>query len=186
MFLLLHIHVHVALLRIATAYEALKDYQETVEHCELLLKLEPNNKRCQELLNKVRQHYVPDVTRDTNRKGKRITIKEMDKKIDEETDKGIKPAATNNQSVTMESHDTKVLKTPSNPPPPVVPTPIPPVVPTPTPPVDTPKQPPPSLPANVQFLKDGGNELFRVGQYGAAVNKYTKAIELLKKGDLLN
>ena len=163
-------------MRCATAYEALKDYQETVEHCEQLLKLEPNNKRCQELLNKVRQHYVPDASRDTNRKkGRRIKIEETDEKIDDKTAMGIKMAATDNQST--KSRDTSTEKVPTKTPDPLTSS-----VTAPIPSLTTPTRPPPLLPANVQFLKDSGNELFRVGQYGAAVSKYTKAIELLEKG----
>ncbi len=43
--------------------------------------------------------------------------------------------------------------------------------------------PPPPLPPHIQRLKDKGNGLFRSGQYGEAVQWYTKAVEKLEKGE---
>ena len=42
--------------------------------------------------------------------------------------------------------------------------------------------PPPPIPSHIQKLKDEGNDLFRRGQYGEAVNKYTTAVNQLEKG----
>ena len=168
---------YTALLRSATALKALKEYPECVEMCERLLKLDPNNKKCQKLLTTVRQDYVPDTARDSNRhKGKRITIEEVDQKIDKET-VNLQSTSSNTKSdtgITVASESEGVPMKSSNPPAAVVTTPT-------APSVTTPIVPPP-LPTNVQFLKDSGNELFRVGQYGAAVDKYTKAIQLIGKG----
>lgn len=169
-----------ALLRCATACDALKDYHEAVEMCERLLRIEPNNKRCQELLSKVRQSYVPDTSRDSNRKpkGKRLTIEEVDEKGNTNL-----TTPTNNRSSpgddssfvcsTGEVSERSSAQTTSNP--------------STTPPQSaTPMTvaPPTPLPMNVQFLKDKGNELFRVGQYATALGKYTSAIEELEKSEL--
>ena len=40
----------------------------------------------------------------------------------------------------------------------------------------------PPLPPRIQILKDGGNDLFRTGQYAAALKKYSDAIKLLETG----
>lgn len=45
-----------------------------------------------------------------------------------------------------------------------------------------PPEPPPELPPAVKKLKEEGNDLFRRGQYGEAVNRYSKGIKLLEKG----
>ena len=45
-----------------------------------------------------------------------------------------------------------------------------------------PPEPPPELPPSVKKLKEEGNDLFRRGQYGDAVNRYSKGIKLLEKG----
>ena len=45
-----------------------------------------------------------------------------------------------------------------------------------------PPEPPPELPPSVKKLKEEGNDLFRRGQYGEAVNRYSKGIKLLEKG----
>ena len=45
-----------------------------------------------------------------------------------------------------------------------------------------PPEPPPELPPSVKKLKEEGNDMFRRGQYGEAVNRYTKGIKLLEKG----
>ena len=45
-----------------------------------------------------------------------------------------------------------------------------------------PPEPPPELPPLVKKLKEEGNDLFRRGQYGEAVNRYSKGIKLLEKG----
>ena len=44
------------------------------------------------------------------------------------------------------------------------------------------RDPPPPFPLRVQSLKDEGNVLFRSGQYGDAVKKYSEAIRLLEGG----
>ena len=49
--------------------------------------------------------------------------------------------------------------------------------------VAPPPAPPPALPQSVQKLKDEGNDMFRRGQYGEAVDRYTKGIKILQKGD---
>ncbi|XP_077990089.1 sperm-associated antigen 1-like [Glandiceps talaboti] len=41
-------------------------------------------------------------------------------------------------------------------------------------------QPPPPLPDSVVFLKNHGNELYKAGQYGEAIERYSKAIGKLK------
>ena len=118
---------------------------------------------------------MPDMTHNTNRrpKGKRITIQEVDKQIDKETEESLHQGAgvTGNEEFVCSTGevcsqaDQGTVKSP-DPQPPVVATPL----------------PPPALPTNVQFLKDEGNQLFRVGQYAAALKKYSKALELLEAG----
>ena len=49
------------------------------------------------------------------------------------------------------------------------------------PPPMMPVAPPPELPPSVKKLKEEGNDMFRRGQYGDAVNRYTKGIKTLEK-----
>ena len=42
---------------------------------------------------------------------------------------------------------------------------------------------PPPLPPGVARLKEKGNELFKAGQYGEAINQYQLAINILKDGE---
>ena len=50
--------------------------------------------------------------------------------------------------------------------------------------VERPKTPPP-LPKAVADLKAKGNDLFKSGQYGDAIEAYSKAVQKLKSGELL-
>ena len=48
--------------------------------------------------------------------------------------------------------------------------------------VAPPPEPLPELPLSVKKLKDEGNDLFRRGQYGEAVSRYSQGVKLLEKG----
>ena len=155
--------------------------------------MEPDNKKCQELLNKVRQSYVPDTSRDSNRKtgggggkgrggGKRINIEETDNipvSVISQEPPTAASAGTKHHPAATGTTETFVCETGTVADQGKVPVksldPLPSVSATPT--------APPPLPTSVQFLKDEGNQLFRVGQYGSAVNKYSKAIKLLEAGE---
>ena len=206
-----------ALLRRATANESLKKYKVAMDDVESVLKLEPNNKRAQELLNKLHQHCSPqteEASATEGKKGKRITIAEVEsdetvnksevvdeksrvvadddnlklkegieakeepklteenEKVeskepaeaensekeetqmkDDESNEGSNPEITSSDSQKQECTAGAIT----------MPLPIP-------------------LPSHVQELKDAGNSYFRSGQYGNAVDQYSTAIELLRKG----
>ena len=41
------------------------------------------------------------------------------------------------------------------------------------------------LPDSIATLREAGNQLFREGQYGDAIEKYSEALTRLEKGELL-
>lgn len=162
MWLFIHylLSVHLAFLRRATARDALKQHKEAIEDLEMVLKLDPNNKRAQDLLNKIRKEEVPGNKDETkggtkSKKGKRIIIEEVDDKTgsDEKQESPVEEVKSTVDHIPL-TH----------------------------PPVDHTPVPPPPLPSHIQSLKDDGNTLFRTGQYASAAEKYNEAIEQLKAG----
>lgn len=152
--------VNLAFLRRATARDALKQHKEAIEDLEIVLKLDPNNKRAQDLLNKVKKEEAPGDKDETKgaakaKKGKRIIIEEVDDKTG--SDEKEEPPVEEVKSTVDHAPLTH-------------------------PPVDHTPLPPPPLPSHIQSLKDDGNTLFRTGQYGSAAEKYSEAIQQLKAG----
>lgn len=193
-----------ALLRRATANESLKKYKAAIDDVESVLKLDPSNKRAQELSSKLQGSSNPqteEVAATEGKKGKRIAIAEVesDEKIKTELNNGkskvmseqnvelkekvqaqeeakskedIKPDTAKEKEVDSRSMEETTFKATSD---------------------DSQKQEyasdvplPTPLPPRAQQLKDAGNGCFRSGQYGNAMEQYTAAIELLKKGTKLS
>ncbi|XP_011402495.1 PREDICTED: sperm-associated antigen 1-like [Amphimedon queenslandica] len=116
-----------ALLRRADAYCSLKQYEQSVSDIESVLKIEPANKRATELLKKVNGEMgrAKGVTDENGggakggaKKGKRITIEEVDGTNEES--KGEEPVAKTTKE--------EVVEIESKPRPPVVQAPLPPAV----------------------------------------------------------
>lgn len=122
-----------------------------------LLQLEPGNKRAQELKTKVEitKPLPKDSVTDS------IGLKKGKRLVIEEVEEEetIESKQVSTEPPTVQLSDVNVQT--SSPPP-----------------------PPSPLPPNIQKLKDEGNSLFRCGQYGSAVESYTKCIKLLEAGEL--
>ena len=205
-----------------------------------MLKLEPNNKKVQEDLNRLRRDHLETVAEQQNqsRKGRRIEIEESEGEESETEDTAaeVKPEVkefTDSPAVEQMGGATTSINGSNDP----VPSPVakdsPPDVPDgspqqhETPPLSNgqtadsikveneatphgsaaeqnlppdqqsppqeappteaevapPPAPPPTLPQPVQKLKDEGNDMFRRGQYGEAVDRYTKGIKILQNGN---
>lgn len=77
--LLLHVHTCTALFRRATAYSNIKEYRAAADDLEHALQLEPNNKKVQEELNRLRKNHLETVEQqEESKKGRRIQIEESD------------------------------------------------------------------------------------------------------------
>lgn len=86
-------NVHTALFRRATAYSNIKEYRAAAEDLEHALQLEPNNKKVQEELNRLRKKHLETVEQQEQpRKGTRIQIEESDG--EEESSEGEREATT--------------------------------------------------------------------------------------------
>ena len=284
-----------ALFRRATAYTNLKEYRAAAEDFECVLQLEPNNKKVQEELNRLRKNHLETVgQQEQPKKGRRIEIEESDGEEGESSEGEEEPATfvpelktggeqeategqehegdTEGEKVTAEDRQEVPLDarsqeaeaeacdgafeytsnasipstgsdsaettsatsnvyqdpakeqetlpldgievqsapieeqaTPSpvianevtsqpesavrttsvtTPPQDEAPPPEPTQQEAPPAPVQEapPPEPPPELPPSVKKLKEEGNDLFRRGQYGEAVDRYSKGITLLEKG----
>ena len=87
------LHVHAALFRRATAYSNIKEYRAAAEDLEHALQLEPNNKKVQEELNRLRKNHLETVEQQEQpKKGTRIQIEESDG--EEERSEGEKESTT--------------------------------------------------------------------------------------------
>ena len=160
--------IPVALIRRADAYFSLKKYCPAVADLEATLKLEPTNKRASELMKKIpkgagakggaSEEIGGAKGGASGKKGKRITIEEVDETGKEEGKEAEPVAKTTNQTVPTSKDETD-----SKPRPPA-------------------KSSPPPLPPLVQKRKEEGNSFFKRGQYGDAVECYTKCVKLLEKG----
>ena len=284
-----------ALFRRATAYSNIKEYRAAAEDLEHALQLEPNNKKVQEELNRLRKNHLETVEQQEQpkKKGTRIQIEESDREEEEESSEGEKESttveleqetgggqatdgqqqrekegeegetegekvtsdgqevpsststssqeaaksdgavgysipnprsenpetasATANIDVSPPLDDAQLQSSPTEEQKEAPPTEVakevipqsesvaqatlpqqdeaPPQAEAPetavqarqeTPPPKIqeapPPEPPPELPPSVKKLKEEGNDLFRRGQYGEAVNRYSKGIKLLEKG----
>lgn len=158
----------------------MKRYRNAAEDLERLLQLEPNNKKAQEQLNQLQTEFLKKKQKESARtrggggeeksekKGRRIQIKEVEGSDSEEEGEEVGPSKQNkpameantsaNQPKTAASNGRSVKSAP-----PVV-------------------SAPPPLPPQVEDLKERGNRQFRNGQYGDAVVLYTRAIKLLEIG----
>lgn len=112
---------------------------------EQLLKLEPKNKKAQEILKQAREEIARSEDTVPKKKGRKVHIEEVDEEDTPSPAPDPTPGLTNGQPAS-------------------------------TAPIPTP------MPAEVVTLKERGNDLFRRGQYGAAVDQYTTAVQKLEEG----
>ncbi|XP_071803880.1 sperm-associated antigen 1-like [Asterias amurensis] len=189
-----------ALLRRGTARKSLKEFVAAKEDLEAVLKAEPNNKQAKDLLadiltkednpeqkmagGKKGAKALPNKT-SSNSKGKRMVIQEVEGDSDSEDEAGGQrllvngtgsPTSDDGASVKELNHmnggdgRVKEVEQPVEKKQDAKVTELPPVKPA------APVVPPPELPGDVIKLKDSGNTLFKAGQYGEAMEKYSKAI----------
>lgn len=146
-------HTHIALFRRGTAYMNTKEYREAANDFEQLLQLEPNNKKAQEHLNRLRKDFLDPETKQqgSGKKGRKIQIQEVEDEEESASENRVK----NTDNMSNGPSSVGAASAPVAPPP---------------------------LPPQIQTLKDEGNALFRRGQYGEAVIKYTTAIKQLNNG----
>lgn len=128
------------------AEASLSEWGKAEEDMENLLKLEPRNKKAQEMLGLAREELAKSVGASLKRKGRKVQIEEVE-------EEGASAGGHN----TPQSSRPAGSKAPSD----TLP-----------------------MPAEVVKLKEGGNDLFRRGQYGEAVTRYTEAIQTLKTGTI--
>ena len=157
----------------------MKRYRNAAEDLERLLRLEPNNKKAQEQLNKLQTEFLKKKQKESattrgggeeksEKKGRRIQIKEVEGSGSEEEDEEVGPSKQNKPAMEANTSASQPKTAASNgssvgSASPVV-------------------SAPPPLPPQVEDLKERGNRQFRNGQYGDAVVLYTRAIKLLEIG----
>ena len=146
----------VALMRRAIARHKLKQLEEAKKDLELLLKQQPHHKKAKELHKTIQNELAKTTTK------RRLKIEEVSESPEEAQPQRDKPSTPHD---TSGSHDSK-------------------------PPGSHDAKPPGShdakplevpLPVQVIKLKDQGNKLFQTGQYGEALDCYSKAISSVQK-----
>ena len=206
-----------------------------------MLQLEPNNKKIQEELNRLRRDHLETVSEQEgqSKKGRRIEIEESEGDEDDDSEEEREPVVqtevkghpdspgitssaehvgasingsyghvpssmsegTPQQDEAPPLSNRETVTTTQSPPPQRATPPEdaaeqdvsqpssvtePSVQPQEAPPTEVlvapPPAPPPALPPAAQKLKEEGNDLFRRGQYGEAVERYSKSIKILQKG----
>jgi tetratricopeptide (TPR) repeat protein len=131
------------------AEASINEWSEAEADMECLLKLEPKNKKAQEMLWLAREELAKTGGVGVRKKGRKVRIEEVEEEEEEEEGKKEEASAGSKapcDKVQAPNHD-------------VLP-----------------------MPANVAELKDQGNDLFRRGQYGEAVSRYSKALQRLETG----
>ena len=158
----------------------MKRYRNAAQDLEQLLQLEPNNKKAQEQLNQLQTEFLKKKQKESARtrggggeeksekKGRRIQIKEVEGSDSEEEGEEVGPSKQNKPAMEANTSASQPKTAASNghsvgSAPLVV-------------------SAPPPLPPQVEDLKERGNRQFRNGQYGDAVVLYTRAIKLLEIG----
>ena len=158
----------------------MKRYRNAAEDLEQLLQLEPNNKKAQEQLNQLQTEFLKRKQKESARtrggggeeksekKGRRIQIKEVEGSDSEEEGEEVGPSKQNKPAMEANTSASQPKTAAGNghsvgSAPLVV-------------------SAPPPLPSQVEDLKERGNRQFRNGQYGDAVVLYTRAIKLLEIG----
>lgn len=129
------------------AEASLNEWGKAEGDMEQLLKLEPKNKKAQEMLGLAREELAKSAGAVPKRKGRKVQIEEVDEEKSDVAPAGGPPSG--NMAL---SGQPAVSMLP--------------------------------MPAEVVKLKEGGNDLFRRGQYGDAVAQYTTAIQTLKTGTI--
>ena len=147
--------------RRANAQQSLKQFEAAVSDLEKALQIEPNNKRAQEMLLKIQKE------------NKSTTQQQLDKEVNTVGGKVEKKGKRLKVEDIEEDQEEQIKSQPTPP------TTDPPIIDS-TPAFEQPRPLP--LPPEVQKLKDEGNNMFRTGQYGTAVEVYNKCIGILENG----
>ena len=132
-----------ALLRRGTARVNLKEWNAAEKDFEELLKLEPKNKKAQEMLKQAREEIAKSADSKPKKKGRKVQIEEEEEEEEEEAAASLPTSASS---------------------------------------AAKPKSEEAPMPADVLALKEKGNDMFRRGQYAAAVEHYSTAILTLETG----
>ena len=160
------------MLRRGTALVSVRKWDEAMESLEQLLSLEPSNRRAQELLTQARKEKSQSGSagegKAKERRGRKIVIEEEEETsaVDGPKQSKSMPSATPpaRSEVTAPTAASYLETTPTG---------------RAAPKAGHTTKP---MPAKVGSLKEEGNSLFRRGQYGEAVVKYSSAMQTLKKG----
>ena len=152
-----------ALFRRATAFVSLKEWRKSEKDLLHILQLEPGNKKAQELLSQSKKEIVKLSENDgTKKKGRRVQIEE----VEEEEDEGSSKTSVTPPTTDQMTNSTHTQATPQ-------------------PAAGHHVTVTPTIPSEVLELKEKGNDLYQRGQYGEALIHYTKAIQILQKGNVM-
>ncbi len=164
----------VALFRKGLACVKTSKWSEAVKCLELLLSLDPNNKKGRELLSEARENLTP---RGSNSAGDEsvVTEKKRGRRLKIEVE---------NSEEDEENRATSASLVPGTSPSPIPEISTQSVIQQTTPNISVQHNLSKSvpMPTIVNDLKEKGNELFRCGQYGEASHQYTRAMDKLEQG----